>query len=182
MFNENHEDCTGREKKCQDNKDQLSATIKKLNGEIDAEIETKKSLENRIDTLTSQSGDQVKGLEIQLEAKDIEVDEMNKRIKELEIALGDEQKNVSTLSQSEEACNQDKVGLNTEISNIQASKEESEQACNQAKTGLNTDITTLQKSKTDCENRVNALQRDVEEANVSAKNSVAELGTKIAGL
>jgi len=107
---------------------------------------------------------------------------MNKRINKLEIALGDEQKNVSTLTQSEEACNQANLSLNADITALQTSKEESEQACNQAKTGLNADITTLQKSKTDCENRVNALQRDVEEANVSAKNSVAELGTKIAGL
>jgi len=102
--------------------------------------------------LTSQSGDQVKGLEIQLEAKDIEVDKMNKRISELEIALGDEQKNVSTLTQSEEACNQANLSLNADITALQTSKEESEQACNQAKTGLNADITTLQKSKTDCEN------------------------------
>ena len=58
-MNGNHKDCTGREKDCQSNKDQLTTKIEKLNGEIAAATETKESLEKQINTLTSESGDAV---------------------------------------------------------------------------------------------------------------------------
>jgi len=59
---------------------------------------------------------------------------------------------------------------------------QSEEACNQDKSDFNAEITALQKSKADCKKRVKALQRDFDEANVNAKNSVAQLDTQISGL
>ena len=98
--------------------------------------------------MTSKSGAQVQDLMNQLEEKNIEVEQQNDEINELKIALGAEQEKVSTLTQSEEACNQDKVGLNTDISNIQASKDD-----------LNAEITALTKSKAESD-----------QANANAKN------------
>ena len=54
-----HTACNGREKTCAEEKARLNASIEKLTSEIDASIETKKSLEEKVDTLTSESGDQV---------------------------------------------------------------------------------------------------------------------------
>ena len=72
--------------------------------------------------------------------------------------------------------------MNADITALQTSKDQSEEACNQENTGLNAEITALQKSKADCENRVKELQRNFDEADVNAKNSVDVLGTKISGL
>jgi len=153
----NHEDCTGREKDCQDNKDQLSKRIEKLNGEITAATETKISLENQIDTLTSQSSDQVKGLGDQLVAKDNEVNQKNTRINELETSLKAEQdKNVA---------------LTSDLT-----------SCNQKGAGLTDDIDALDKKLQECENKASGLKKNLDETTVNASNQVAELDSQINSL
>ena len=156
---EDHTACNGREKTCAEEKARLSEEIARLNGEIKTVEETKASLDQEVTTLKSKSGAQVQDLMNQLEEKNIEVAQQNDEINELRIALGAEQKNVSTLTQSEEACNQDKVGLNTDISNIQASKDD-----------LNAEITALTKSKAECENTVKTLKKESDQANANAQN------------
>ena len=56
---DNHYDCTGREKDCKDSKEELNTRIEKLIGEIKAATETRESMDEQINTLTSESGDAV---------------------------------------------------------------------------------------------------------------------------
>jgi len=170
---EDHTACNGREKTCAEEKARLSEEIARLNGEIKTVEETKASLDQEVTTLKSKSGAQVQDLMNQLEEKNIEVAQQNDEINELKIALGAEQEKVSTKTQSEEACNQAKAGLNADITALKTSKEESEQACIQAKTGLTNNNDALKKMLQECESKVSGLEKDRDDTTINSSNQVS---------
>jgi len=72
--------------------------------------------------LTSQSGDQVKGLEGQLEAKDSEIFGLKTKITELEVAVNDRDEKINKLTAAGDLCNKDKDDLKEKITELKEDK------------------------------------------------------------
>ena len=98
--------------------------------------------------MTSESGDVVKGLNSQLDAKNIEVEEKNTRIKDLETSLSEEQDKI--------------VALTSDLT-----------ICKQEGADLTNDNDALKLKLQECGNKASGMKKELDETLANATNQVA---------